>query len=298
VPFSPNMPPVFPENSMAAFRWAASQECGGADGIELDVWLSKDGVPMVNHDPDVFRHFDGRGLISDMSCAELQKLKFLRNPILPANAPGGAHLEVDQQFIDTERMPTLDEVLDFLEREAPHMKLMIEVKERHRVTFMAQILATLYSRRPWMYDRAWVAAFNPIMIYRVRQLDARIVTSFLFNTHLTMHLMKNAADMSIELPWWFTHVRPVRWAIDDLTWFLGTHPAGLRFLGANLSACEASHLSLAQIRRDRSSGVVTSCWVANHELQKEWLLSCGVTVITDMQFGGGTATKKPRTQYA
>lgn len=41
--------PVFPENSLAAFRWASSDRCGGADGFELDVWLSKDGVPMVNH---------------------------------------------------------------------------------------------------------------------------------------------------------------------------------------------------------------------------------------------------------
>lgn len=42
--------PVFPENSLAAFRWCSSDRCGGADAFEIDVWLSKDGVPMINHD--------------------------------------------------------------------------------------------------------------------------------------------------------------------------------------------------------------------------------------------------------
>jgi len=38
------------ENSLAAFRLAVEQ---GADGIELDVHLTIDGVPVVHHDPQV-----------------------------------------------------------------------------------------------------------------------------------------------------------------------------------------------------------------------------------------------------
>jgi len=38
------------ENSLAAFRLAHTM---GADGIELDVHVSADGVPMVHHDPTV-----------------------------------------------------------------------------------------------------------------------------------------------------------------------------------------------------------------------------------------------------
>lgn len=38
------------ENSLAAFRLARSQ---GADGVELDVHVSADGVPVVHHDPTV-----------------------------------------------------------------------------------------------------------------------------------------------------------------------------------------------------------------------------------------------------
>ncbi|MGD2135963.1 MAG: glycerophosphodiester phosphodiesterase [Gemmatimonadales bacterium] len=38
------------ENSIAAFRLALDQ---GADGIELDVYVTLDGVPVVHHDPEI-----------------------------------------------------------------------------------------------------------------------------------------------------------------------------------------------------------------------------------------------------
>ena len=42
---------VAPENTMAAFRAAVA---AGADGIELDVHLTRDGVPVILHDgPDL-----------------------------------------------------------------------------------------------------------------------------------------------------------------------------------------------------------------------------------------------------
>ena len=51
------------ENSLAASRVARSQ---GADGVELDVHVSADGVPIVHHDPTV----DG-GPIAEVSSTDL-----------------------------------------------------------------------------------------------------------------------------------------------------------------------------------------------------------------------------------
>jgi glycerophosphoryl diester phosphodiesterase len=51
------------ENSLAAFRLARLQ---GADGVELDVHVTADGVPVVHHDPTV----DGSA-ISEMSSSHL-----------------------------------------------------------------------------------------------------------------------------------------------------------------------------------------------------------------------------------
>lgn len=60
-----------PENTIAAFRLALEE---GADGIELDVMLSKDGHLVVIHDDAVDRTTDGKGFVRDMTLDELKSL--------------------------------------------------------------------------------------------------------------------------------------------------------------------------------------------------------------------------------
>jgi glycerophosphoryl diester phosphodiesterase len=60
------------ENTLAAFERAIE---AGADVIEFDVRLSADGHPVVHHDPDVGRTTDGRGLVREMTLAELKRLR-------------------------------------------------------------------------------------------------------------------------------------------------------------------------------------------------------------------------------
>ncbi len=60
-----------PENTLAAFALALEQ---GADGVELDVQLCADGVPVIIHDPTVDRTCNGTGRVADLSLAELRLL--------------------------------------------------------------------------------------------------------------------------------------------------------------------------------------------------------------------------------
>jgi glycerophosphoryl diester phosphodiesterase len=60
-----------PENTMASFRKGLEL---GADFLECDVHLSKDGRCVVLHDESVDRTTDGRGLVRKQSSAELKKL--------------------------------------------------------------------------------------------------------------------------------------------------------------------------------------------------------------------------------
>jgi glycerophosphoryl diester phosphodiesterase len=57
-----------PENTIAAFDTALAL---GADGLELDVRLSKDGVVVVHHDASLGRTTDVRGDVSALTAAEL-----------------------------------------------------------------------------------------------------------------------------------------------------------------------------------------------------------------------------------
>ena len=69
-----------PENTMAAFEKALSMGCGG---IELDVMLSADGVPVVFHDESAKRLTGIDRLITDLKISEARALKVMRNHKIP-----------------------------------------------------------------------------------------------------------------------------------------------------------------------------------------------------------------------
>ena len=60
-----------PENTVAAFNKAIEM---GARSIEMDVRATKDGEFVVMHDPFVNRTTNGRGLVSQMTLAEIRAL--------------------------------------------------------------------------------------------------------------------------------------------------------------------------------------------------------------------------------
>ena len=99
----------FPENTTAAFDAALIQGC---DAIELDVQLSRDGVPVVYHDRTLSRAGGGRRHVADLDLVELRRLN--------AAARGGstaAHQPI----------PTLEEVL---RRYGGRTRLLLEIKTR------------------------------------------------------------------------------------------------------------------------------------------------------------------------
>ncbi len=61
----------YPENTMLAFRKAVE---AGADGIELDVHLSKDGCPVIIHDETVERTCGAAGRVGQLTLEELRSL--------------------------------------------------------------------------------------------------------------------------------------------------------------------------------------------------------------------------------
>lgn len=62
-----------PENSMEAFQMAYDM---GADGIEFDVQMTRDGCIVVAHDEEISRVSDGKGFIKDYTLEELRTFTF------------------------------------------------------------------------------------------------------------------------------------------------------------------------------------------------------------------------------
>lgn len=59
---------VYPENTIEAFHAAASM---GADFLELDVRLTRDGFPVVIHDDTIDRTTSGTGAVSELTLAQI-----------------------------------------------------------------------------------------------------------------------------------------------------------------------------------------------------------------------------------
>ena len=62
-----------PENTLPSFQKAVEL---GADGIELDIQLSKDGEIVVCHDEMVDRTSNAKGWLKDYTLAELKEMDF------------------------------------------------------------------------------------------------------------------------------------------------------------------------------------------------------------------------------
>ncbi|WP_040228684.1 glycerophosphodiester phosphodiesterase [Bhargavaea cecembensis] len=64
------------ENTLSAFEQAAEL---GADGIETDVQLTRDGVPVIVHDADLYRVTGRRKFVTELTSEEVCRLRVGRN---------------------------------------------------------------------------------------------------------------------------------------------------------------------------------------------------------------------------
>lgn len=104
---------LWPENSLLAFESAVKL---GADYLELDVHLSRDGEVVVIHDPTLDRTTTGTGPVRERTLAELRTLAL-------KDRDGAA---------TRERVPTLDEVVQVAARGRRQLLLEIKVDERRQ----------------------------------------------------------------------------------------------------------------------------------------------------------------------
>ena len=97
-----------PENTLEAFKKAEKMK---ADGVELDVQLTKDGELVVIHDETVDRVSGEKGFVKDYTLKELKRLNVSKH--MPS-------------YDKKTRIPTLDEVFDLLKN--TEMTINIELK--------------------------------------------------------------------------------------------------------------------------------------------------------------------------
>lgn len=195
----------FDENTMIAFRKAIEYK---ADGIETDVQLSKDGIPVIIHDETLDRTTDGHGFVKDYTLKELKAFRTKSVPrvqALKGEAIEGLQLikEIDSSKLgeytleeveyfknnDGEEIPTLRDLLELFS--ASDLKILnLELKnsifEYDELEDKVINMIDEYDLR----DRVIISTFNHMSLVKIRELEKQEIE------YMTNHQVETLKDSS------------------------------------------------------------------------------------------------------
>ena len=152
-----------PENTLPAFQLAADM---GADGVELDVQLTKDGELVVCHDETVDRTSNAKGWVKDFSLEELKTFDF---------SNGNLAYEGIQ-------IPTLREVMELLRP----TRLTINIEIKTGIIFYPNIeekVLKLVHQMNWE-RRVIYSSFNHETLRRIHKLKSNASIGVLYSDGL------------------------------------------------------------------------------------------------------------------
>ncbi len=175
--------PVYaPENTLAAFRNAIAV---GADWIEMDVQMTRDGVLVVVHDETVDRTTNGTGAVGDLTLEQIHAL----------DAGNG------------ERVPTFDQVI-VLAKEAG-VGLLPETKSPHLYPGIEAKMVQAIVEADYVQNTV-IQSFEPETLDVIKELDPDIKVCPLYGLWVLdlggpqpgeAHILCPMAEMVILNPW-------------------------------------------------------------------------------------------------
>ncbi|KAJ3614727.1 hypothetical protein NHX12_018298 [Muraenolepis orangiensis] len=232
-----------PENTIAAIRQASEN---GAEGVELDLEFSSDGVPILMHDDTVDRTTNGSGPLGQISFSELSKLD------------AAAKHRLREKFAG-ERIPTLEEAVE----ECIKLQLSIYFDVKGHPDQAAVALGDLYRKHPVLYNSSIVCSFEPKVIYRMRQTDPEVVTAL---THRPWSMSRRGdGTPHFASPWkhqWMTLLDILLdWAHHHLLW---------KLCGISAFLIQKDFVSPDYVQYWAKRGVQVVAWTVNKDVEKQY----------------------------
>ena len=147
-----------PENTLASH---ANGIALGADVIEMDTHLSKDGIVVVFHDPTVERTTDGTGRVADKTLAELQSLN--------------AAAKFKDGTFARQPVPTFGQVLDLLKGNSVRVEVEIKVPPWGRYAGIEEKVVKEIADHH-LVDRVQVSSFDFDVLTDVKRVSPKTKT--------------------------------------------------------------------------------------------------------------------------
>jgi glycerophosphoryl diester phosphodiesterase len=237
-----------PENTLAAFTQAITD---GADGIEFDVQLAKDGVPVVIHDANLRRTANRRDVVSNLTSRELASIDVGSwfNRKCPRRAkPAYAN----------EHIPTLEEIFCLLASNthsdfACYLELKIDQRDTAYDDLVESVLSSIDAHR--LFPNTTIVSFNLAALAYAKNRKPSIRTGALFEptgltpkrkrtiiglatecgaTEILLHrLMARRGMIELVIK---SGLTPTVWTIDDPRWAQRAKRMGIHSLITNTPA--------------------------------------------------------------
>lgn len=160
-----------PENTMAAIEMAL--HTSGITGVEIDIQLTKDLVPVVIHDFFIDRTTNGQGFVRDKDYQQLRKFD------------AGSWFKAEYKG---EKIPALEEVLQLFKETEGKDDLIIEIKsdghdspeiEKRVVELVKQFNLT---------SQVYIKSFNHEIIKSIKEIEPGLNTGLLISGRPTLIL--------------------------------------------------------------------------------------------------------------
>jgi len=172
-----------PENTLRSFTKAIEL---GVDAVELDARRTREGEVVVIHDAKVDKTTNGKGAVSDLTLNEIKQLVTDKG----------------------ERIPTLDEALDFLDKK---VKIVIELKE---TGLEEKVLGLIHGKG--LEKNVIIVSFQEEALRKVRELDNEVDTGLIYVRH--RNPIKAALDLGAKYLlslYRFTHTANIKKAHEN-----------------------------------------------------------------------------------
>lgn len=164
---------IAPENTLISFKKAIE---AGADMIEFDVSLSKDGIPVVIHDKTLNRTTNGKGNVSDFTLQELKKLD------------AGSWYKPE---FKNEAIPTLEETIQLCKNK---VMLNIEIKKYSvkrnvKVDGIENKVVDLLNKYD-MNNDVLISSFSKLALQRIKEFNPDIAVAYLYRFGIKQKLIE------------------------------------------------------------------------------------------------------------
>ena len=164
----------YPENTMLAFQKVAEETV--ADGIELDIQLTKDGEIVIMHDEMLDRTTNGSGWLKDHTLEELKMLS------VGVNVKG---------FFPRQTIPTLREYFTWLKTTKLITNIELKTSYFEYEGIEEKLIAMV--KEFGLEDQIWYSSFNHYTVARIKKLMPEAKCGLLTDTWL-MNIGEYAAS--------------------------------------------------------------------------------------------------------